>query len=153
MLPRLSNAKGLTLIELLVALAIIAIALRWASASYSEHIEKTRVYDAVMDIGTLAGTIELFIADTGRAPTDLSEVNSAGLLDPWGFEYRYNPNMNQKGNGGKRKDRSLNPLNTDFDLYSVGKDGETSQSLMPSASDDDVIRANDGGYIGLAEKY
>jgi general secretion pathway protein G len=52
-----------------------------------------------------------------------------------------------------RKDRSLVPLNTDYDLYSMGKDGQTQAPLTSSVSDDDVIRANDGGYVGLAEQY
>ncbi len=31
--------------------------------------------------------------------------------------------FNKQGKGGNRKDKKLNPLNSDFDLYSMGKDG------------------------------
>ena len=54
---------------------------------------------------------------------------------------------------GARKDRFLHPLNSTYDLYSVGKDGKTVAALTAKASKDDIIRANDGGFIGLAVKY
>ncbi|MBW2244968.1 MAG: prepilin-type cleavage/methylation domain-containing protein, partial [Deltaproteobacteria bacterium] len=52
-----------------------------------------------------------------------------------------------------RKDRFLVPINTSFDLYSMGKDGQTRAPLNPPVSRDDVVRANDGSFIGLAERY
>jgi general secretion pathway protein G len=58
--------------------------------------------------------------------------------------------------GGKekqRKDRFLHPLNTDYDLYSMGADGKTSAPLTAKASHDDIIRANDGQYIGVAANF
>jgi general secretion pathway protein G len=51
------------------------------------------------------------------------------------------------------KDRNLVPINYDYDLYSVGKDGQTQPPLTVQASWDDVIRANGGGYVGLARLY
>jgi len=55
--------------------------------------------------------------------------------------------------GKARKDHFLVPLNSDYDLYSVGKDGESRAPLSAPQSADDVIRANDGAYIGLAANY
>ena len=55
--------------------------------------------------------------------------------------------------GKWRKDRFLIPLNTDFDLYSMGKDGITNAPLTAEASWDNVVRANNGGYVGLAHRY
>jgi general secretion pathway protein G len=64
------------------------------------------------------------------------------------------------GNGGgggiagiARKDRFLVPINSTYDLYSVGADGKSTGPLTASISHDDVIRANDGGYVGLASGY
>jgi general secretion pathway protein G len=52
-----------------------------------------------------------------------------------------------------RKDRNLVPINTDYDLYSMGADGKSVPPLTAMASRDDIIRANDGQYIGLASRY
>ncbi len=52
-----------------------------------------------------------------------------------------------------RKDKQLHPINSDYDLYSVGKDGETVAPLTAKKSWDDVIRAADGAYIGLAKGF
>ena len=35
----------------------------------------------------------------------------------------------------------------------MGKDGDSKAPLTAQASRDDIIRANDGGYIGLASGY
>jgi general secretion pathway protein G len=45
------------------------------------------------------------------------------------------------------------PINTTYDLYSKGKDGDSSPPLTARASQDDVVRANDGGFIGLGSRY
>ena len=66
------------------------------------------------------------------------------------------------GNGGgggggiagmARKDRFLVPINSTYDLYSMGADGKSVLPLTATYSHDDIIRANDGTYIGLAELY
>ena len=45
------------------------------------------------------------------------------------------------------------PINTDYDLYSMGKDGQSAPALTAQKSRDDIIRANDGAYIGPAAGY
>jgi len=55
--------------------------------------------------------------------------------------------------GKARKDHSLVPLNTDYDLYSKGKDGQSRPPLPAPVSQDDVLRANNGGFIGLASTF
>ena len=35
----------------------------------------------------------------------------------------------------------------------MGKDGMTASPLSNGKSKDDVVRANDAGYVGLAERY
>lgn len=60
------------------------------------------------------------------------------------------------GNGSKgkpRKERFLHPINSDYDLYSMGKDGESVEPLTAKKSHDDVIRANDGSFVGLAVEF
>ena len=81
--------------------------------------------------------------------------NNITLLDPWGSPYQYLniQNSTTKGKGSFRKDRFLVPINTDYDLYSMGRDRKSSLPLTAKNSQDDVIRANNGGYIGLASAF
>lgn len=53
----------------------------------------------------------------------------------------------------RRRDRYMYPLNTDYDLFSLGPDHQTAASLTESVGLDDVIRANNGGFFGLASNY
>ena len=67
----------------------------------------------------------------------------------------YAANANN-GNGPParpRMDRFLHPINSDYDLYSMGKDGQTVLPLTARQSHDDVIRANDGSFVGLAVEF
>ncbi|NOS79612.1 MAG: prepilin-type cleavage/methylation domain-containing protein, partial [Nitrospira sp.] len=57
------------------------------------------------------------------------------------------------GVGGARKDRFLVPINSDFDIYSMGRDGQTVAPLTAPKSHDDIIRASDGGFYGLAAYF
>lgn len=52
-----------------------------------------------------------------------------------------------------RKDQFLVPINSDYDLYSQGADGRSMPSLNSLVSRDDVIRARDGAYVGLAGRF
>ena len=50
--------------------------------------------------------------------------------------------------GHRRKDHSLVPVNSDYDLYSMGPDGDSQAPFTAQASRDDIVRASNGGYIG-----
>ncbi|MCA9739171.1 MAG: prepilin-type cleavage/methylation domain-containing protein, partial [Gemmatimonadetes bacterium] len=52
-----------------------------------------------------------------------------------------------------RKNRFLVPLNSDFDLYSKGLDGTCVSPLTGATSQDDIVRANDGGFFGLGRNF
>jgi general secretion pathway protein G len=52
--------------------------------------------------------------------------------------------------GQARKDRFLVPINSDYDLYSMGPDGMSASPLTAKISQDDIIRASDGLFIGRA---
>ena len=72
--------------------------------------------------------------------------------DPWGNPFQYT-NLGTAPPGAARKDKFLVPINSDFDLYSMGPDGESVAALTAKPSRDDIIRANDGGFVGLASEY
>jgi general secretion pathway protein G len=45
------------------------------------------------------------------------------------------------------------PLNSDYDLFTIGPDGLSAISIDSQFSLDDVIRANNGAYFGVASEY
>ena len=143
------------MLELMVTLVIAMLLVTLAVPSYSRYTERAKVTRAIGDIGSLSLYIEKFrLNHDDRVPVSLAEVGIEVPLDPWGRPYEYlDIRTAGPGVGGLRKDGALNPLNTDFDLYSRGKDGESMGPLSAKASRDDVVRANNGAFIGLGEDY
>jgi len=152
----LRNCNGLTLIELLITISIVATLAGIAAPIFGTYIDKARSQKAVSDIRTtLQAGITLYEFSNDMLPVSLADINRGGILDPWGRTYEY-LSFAAAGSswlGQARKEYGNVPLNTDYDLYSLGKDGKTSPPLTASMSRDDIIRANNGVYIGLASDY
>ena len=99
--------------------------------------------------------IERFrLKNNDRLPNFLAELPIDIPQDPWGVPYQYlNIVLAGPGVGGLRKDSHMNPLNSDYDLYSSGDDKESRDPLSNALSRDDIVRANNGAFIGLGEDY
>lgn len=147
------SASGLTLVELLLVVAIIAVLAAVAMPVYSGYRERVKQAQAAQAIAAMSAVIQSHRINSGSYPDTLAEVGQSDVLDPWGRRYVYVNLTNVKGKGKARKDRKLNPINSDFDLYSLGKDGVSKPQLSNKESLDDVVRANDGAYIGLAANF
>jgi general secretion pathway protein G len=150
--PRARSA-AYTLVEILLVVALVAVLAAIALPAYQSYRERIRIASAVMDIKVLDATIQSFRMNTDRLPDELDEVGWAGRLDPWGNPYRYTNLGAVNGNGKARKNKNLVPINTDFDLWSDGPDGRSVGPLTASQSRDDIVRANDGRFIGPAKDY
>lgn len=146
------RVTGITLLELLLALGVVAILATIAFESYEKYFDKARVTEAKADIFGLDVRINGYYAVHNSYPETLDDIGGAPL-DPWDNPYRYLNIQTAQGRGGVRKDHNLVPINGDFDLYSMGKDGASVPPLTARPSRDDIIRANNGGFIGLAEDY
>ena len=146
------RSTGLTLIELMMVITIVGILAAVAISRYSDYRERIRVNQAKTDIAVMSGKIGHYFLDARDYPATLAEV-AGNAIDPWGKPYVYVNLSGINGHGKARKDRKLNPLNSDFDLYSLGKDGVSKPQITNRDSLDDVLRANDGAFIDLASKF
>jgi general secretion pathway protein G len=150
------NGKGFTLIEVMVVAAIIGTLAALALPSYMAFRHQARISAVISDLKHIEKRVIGYMAENGCFPDTLAEVGLDGLRDAWGNPYDYWPILgDEKGKYANkvRKYHGIHPINTDFDLYSLGTDGQTNSSLTAGASRDDIIRASNGAYFGLAESY
>ncbi len=146
--------RGFTLIELLIVTVIIGSLAAIATPNLTAAIDRARMVQAIGDIKAMQQSITEFEITEGRFPTSLIEVGFGGRLDPWNNPYVYLlHDPPPKKTKDARKDRFLTPVNSDYDLYSMGIDGDSKAAFTANASRDDVVRANDGGFVGLAEDF
>jgi general secretion pathway protein G len=149
---KINLCSGITLIELVLVLAVIGIITSIAVPTYNGYIQKANIQKCKADILAIEQNITRFFVTLNRYPDDASELGGF-QNDPWGNPYVYLNIGKQKGKGKLRKDKNLVPINTDYDLYSKGPDGKSVSPLTAKHSRDDIIRANNGSYIGVAEDY
>ena len=144
-----------TLTELMIVLAIMATIASIAVPRYRRLVGNAKEVVAVQQLEDIQNAIDLYEQQHGELPPDLEALGIGTLLDPWGNPYQYLNFSTIKGNGvgALRKDHALVPLNSTYDLYSMGPDGSTEPPLTAETSRDDIVRANDGDYIGPAMEY
>ena len=148
-----SAQGGMTLLELMLAIVMIGVLAGMGMAGYRRYVARAQIAQAVSDISEIQLAVDKFELNRAALPDSLADVGMGGQLDPWGNAYQYLNFANIMGPGDVRKDRNLVPINTDFDLYSMGPDGASFPPLTADASRDDIVRANDGRFIGKAEDY
>lgn len=178
MQQKLLKHQGFTLIDLLIVTSILGVISMISVSSYNGYIDATKNSQAAAQIRSLAFLINDYAEYYGYYPNSLSDIGNENLKDPWGNHYIYFNLYNQNDHGDNddknehdsdddhhdsdddkinigaaRKDGNLVPINTKFDLCSSGKDNKTKPPLRAKDSHDDIIYANDGGYIGLAESF
>ena len=148
--------QGFTIIELLIAITVLIALSAIAIQQFGSYRTSGDINLAVTQLRTISNQIQSHKVNNERFPASLSEIKpQVNMTDPWGRSYQYLniEDADIKGKGQLRKDKNLVPINSDFDLYSMGADGKTVAPLTAKASQDDIVRANDGGYYGLASKY
>ena len=148
------RGAGMTIIELVVVAAILGALATLAVPRFLLARQKAANIKAIGDISILQRELNAHAAlNDDRLPMTLSEIGRNILRDPWGNPYQFLNFADVKGKGKMRKDRFVVPLNSTYDLYSMGPDGKTTAPLTAKAGRDDIVRANDGAFIGLASEY
>jgi general secretion pathway protein G len=144
---------GYSFIELLVVIALLVTLIGTGIPLYAAYIEKARITKATEEINTLQKEIQMYKLSKKVLPGRLSDIRNADLVDPYGTPYQYHNFTNAHEMEKRRKDRFLVPLNKEYDLYSMGKDGRSQPPLTAKESYDDIVRANNGIYIGPASQF
>jgi general secretion pathway protein G len=143
---------GFTLIEVLMVVAILGILVAIALPSYQGYQYKAQIKITSAQIVEIQLLLEKYQVVQYSYPEFLTDIN-INKLDPWGNAYQYVNFDTVNGFGKNRKDKNLKPLNSHYDLYSMGRDGETKGNLSNPEAQDDVILALDGAFIGLAADF
>lgn len=171
------RVRAFTLLEIAIVMSILGILAATAGTRYLHVLERAKMTRAIVELRGIAAELDPMGDDGAKLPATLAEAG-INRLDPWGRPYQYlllegelppgmasndrelPPVSAAEGGGGgapaialARKDRFLVPINSDYDLYSVGPDGVSHPSVNHKDSRDDIIRAADGAFYGLAEKF
>lgn len=158
---------GFSLIELIFVIAILGTLSAIAIPNFISYRERGKVVVAVVDIRFIEKEISAYRLAEDEYPDDLDGLSSGKRIDPWGNPYRYlridgatKEKGKGKGKGGvtaskgkMRKDHFMVPVNSDYDLYSMGRDGKSVSPFTAKASRDDVVRVNNGRFVGLVSDY
>jgi len=137
--------------NVIVVLAAALVVGSFAVPAFTGYVERSRVARAVSDIGTVSLRLHQWQRSGRSLPQTLAEAGITAV-DPWGRPYVYLRAADAR-RAQLRKDGELVPLNSDFDLYSLGPDGISALALPAAPSRDDVVRAANGAFIGVAANY
>jgi len=143
----------------MITLAIIATLASIATMSYASYRTKISIQLSIVEIHLITKEIDRFRVQNGGYPDSLSDLTISIPNDPWGNPYRYLKidRVDFKGKGKpkdkRRKDHDMVPVNTDYDLYSMGPDGDSQAPITANASRDDIVRVQNGKFFGLASDY
>lgn len=121
----MKNARGFTLLELMVVLLILALIASIAAPQVTKHLRKAKVETAKIQVEALGAAVDSFNIDNGRFPTTEETLKALverpeglktwdgpyikkkdSLIDPWGEPYHYR----HPGTG------------REYDIYSLGSD-------------------------------
>ena len=143
--------RGFTLAESMLATVLVAYCANASVGLISTRIDSARVEQTKQDLARIQATVEAYRAVHHDLPGSLAELQPKIPLDPWGHPYEY-VNFELSGTQGQRAFDGL-PINSEYDLYSRGADGRSDANLRTDSGRDDIIRARDGSYIGLAADF
>jgi general secretion pathway protein G len=147
------RSRGFSILEMAIVLAIAGVLMAITVPRLQAYIDRNRVAQGIVEIAEMSTKIRQYEVAKAALPDTLADVGYGGRLDPWSQPYEYVNLRTAPASVKARKDKNLKPLNSDYDLYSIGPDGLTAASLTNAKSRDDIIRARDGAFIGLAQDF
>lgn len=136
----------------MIVICIIGTLAGIAVPSYRNYIEQAKRVRCISEIKLIERELLSFYIENDTFPDGLDEIGLEAIQDPWKNPYEY-LRVDGAGTGELRKDHFMVPVNTDFDLYSKGPDGKSLTPFTANPSRDDIVRANNGQYIGPVSSY
>ena len=162
----MQHQSGMTFVELLASIVIAAILAAIAIPMFGSSepncdnpdarqspLMRAKIAQVTGDIGEIHMALSRFELSHRRYPSSLAEIGLDNMRDPWGNPYQYLVVFGRNDVGPVRKDHNLKPVNTGYDVYSMGPDGRTASPFTSTLGKDDIVMANDGDYFGLACQY
>jgi len=136
-------------------LLIAGLLLSTVRPAYFHLVDQAKTNTTEKELKDISGKIDKFYKQNGHLPDSLGEVISPPPFDQWGNPYQYLriAGGSVHGSGQLRKDRNLVPINSDYDLYSMGPDGKSTSALTAAISRDDIVRGRNGDFFGVAADY
>ncbi len=146
---------GYTLTEIALVLTILALLFGVVTPVYTSYVNGVKTDNVMDELQEIANVIDQYFLDNGVYPNSLADIFSPVPLDPWGNPYQYLKikDTPESGLGMMRKDKNLVPINSDYDLYSMGADGKSASPLTAKISQDDIVRGRNGSFYGTATEY
>lgn len=142
---------GYTLVQLLAVIALLGTLVTMAIPGYRMFVERARQSRAIGLVAEIDIAINAYsLANASQLPANLAEIGFDAAADPWGGAIEY---VNFSLGGAPRLNEYGEPTNTSYDLYSAGPDGVSALSLTARESQDDIVLAGDGGYIGVVADF
>jgi general secretion pathway protein G len=107
MFQLLKNKKGMTLLEIMIVLAILAGLIAVLASQVNGRLKKARINEARIQIGEYGKALDMFYTDCGFYPTELSALLVAPSncsnwgpdpyvkklsKDPWSHDFVYETN-------------------------------------------------------------
>jgi general secretion pathway protein G len=135
----------------MIGVAIVGVLAALTTTNYQIYIERVRVARAIIEMKGISLHLDTVKNDGGTLPATLASVRLA-QKDPWGRFYRY-LRLTAPPQAIARKDQFLVPLNSDYDLFSLGVNGRSQPRITDPDSLDDVVRGANGAFLGLARNY
>ncbi|MDJ0739799.1 MAG: prepilin-type N-terminal cleavage/methylation domain-containing protein [Gammaproteobacteria bacterium] len=164
------HSRGYTLIEIMLAVAILSILTAIAIQAYDGYIGEARIGTAIKDIRQAELILDDLASDANLQGLDGNTTTVLGLyldsgelllanpattpagttpwLDPWDRIYRYQRSAAAAGGvrtdgGGSISNDAANSIAPQaYDLFSLGADGTANNG-------DDVVRGCNGAFVGL----
>ena len=156
----------MTFVELLIAMVIAAILATIAVPFFSGSapncdnpdarqgpMMRAKIAQVTGEIGEIHMALSRYELSYDRYPDSLADIGLGDMRDPWGNPYQYLVVFGRNDVGPVRKDHNLKPVNSSYDIYSMGPDGVTATPFTSTLGQDDIVMANDGDYFGLACQY